>query len=72
MYVHVKVMNDDPPLRGVSNIRSIVKMPAIVKVQVVAARDLPVMDRSSDSTDCFVEVSIIGHNHYGFDYNNNC
>ena len=31
-------------------------MPAIVKVRVVAARDLPVMDRSSELTDAFVEV----------------
>ena len=39
-------------------------MPAIVKVQVVAARDLPVMDRSSDSTDCFVEVSTVDREDY--------
>lgn len=32
-------------------------MPAIVQVKVVAARDLPVMDRSSELTDAFVEVS---------------
>lgn len=31
-------------------------MPAIVYVKVVAARDLPVMDRSSELTDAFVEV----------------
>ena len=34
-------------------------MPAIVQVKVVAARDLPIMDRSSELTDAFVEVSII-------------
>lgn len=32
------------------------RMPAIVKVKVLAARDLPVMDRSSELTDAFVEV----------------
>ena len=31
-------------------------MPAKVKVQVVSARDLPVMDRSSDLADAFAEV----------------
>ena len=32
-------------------------MPAKVQVKVVAARDLPIMDRSSELTDAFVEVS---------------
>ena len=32
-------------------------MPAKVKVRIVAGRDLPVMDRSSELTDAFVEVS---------------
>lgn len=33
-------------------------MPAKVKVQVVSARDLPVMDRSSDLADAFAEVRL--------------
>ena len=33
-----------------------VAMPAIVQVKVVSARDLPIMDRSSELTDAFVEV----------------
>ena len=32
-------------------------MPGIVQVKVAAARDLPVMDRSSELTDAFVEVN---------------
>lgn len=31
-------------------------MPAKVKVRIVAGRDLPIMDRSSELTDAFVEV----------------
>ncbi|XP_019857459.1 PREDICTED: C2 domain-containing protein 5-like [Amphimedon queenslandica] len=31
-------------------------MPAIVSVKVISARDLPVMDRSSELTDAFVEI----------------
>ena len=31
-------------------------MPAVVKVKVIRARDLPIMDRSSELTDAFVEV----------------
>ena len=31
-------------------------MPGIVQVKVVSARDLPIMDRSSELTDAFVEV----------------
>ena len=34
-------------------------MPATVKVKVVAGRDLPVMDRSSELTDAFVEVGLV-------------
>ena len=33
-------------------------MPAIVKLRVIAARELPVMDRSSELTDAFVEVEL--------------
>eukprot|EP00731_Ephydatia_muelleri_P006978 Em0003g1226a len=33
-------------------------MPAAVQVKVVAARDLPIMDRSSELTDAFVEVKL--------------
>ena len=32
------------------------QMPGRVKVRLLAARDLPVMDRASDLTDAFVEV----------------
>ncbi len=32
-------------------------MPGKVKVKVLAGRNLPVMDRSSDTTDAYVEVS---------------
>ena len=32
-------------------------MPGRLKVKVVAGRHLPVMDRASESTDAFVEVS---------------
>ena len=31
-------------------------MPSTVKIRVLAARDLPVMDRSSKLTDAFVEI----------------
>ncbi len=34
-------------------------MPGIVQVKVVSARDLPIMDRSSELTDAFVEVGAI-------------
>lgn len=33
-------------------------MPGKVKVRVVAGRNLPVMDRSSDTTDAYVEVKL--------------
>ena len=33
-------------------------MPGKVKVRVVAGRNLPVMDRSSDTTDAFAEVKL--------------
>ena len=39
-------------------------MPAKVKVRIVAGRDLPIMDRSSELTDAFVEVFIILHTRY--------
>jgi hypothetical protein len=32
-------------------------MPGKLKVRILAGRDLPVMDRSIDLTDAFVEVS---------------
>lgn len=31
-------------------------MPGKLKVKILAAKNLPIMDRSSDSTDAFVEV----------------
>ncbi|KAI0209356.1 hypothetical protein LSAT2_005962 [Lamellibrachia satsuma] len=33
------------------------KMPGKLKVKIVAAQDLPVMDRASELTDAFVEVT---------------
>ena len=33
-------------------------MPAKLKVRIVAGRDLPIMDRSSELTDAFVEVNM--------------
>jgi Ca2+-dependent lipid-binding protein len=33
-------------------------MPGKVKVRVVAGRSLPVMDRSNDTTDAYVEVKL--------------
>ena len=33
-------------------------MPGTLKVKVVSARGLPVMDRSTDLTDAFVEVCL--------------
>ncbi len=36
-------------------------MPGIVRVKVVSARDLPIMDRSSELTDAFVEVGTSHH-----------
>lgn len=33
-------------------------MPGKVKVRILAGRNLPVMDKSSDTSDAFVEVSI--------------
>lgn len=35
-------------------------MPAIIRVRILAARGLPVMDRASDAADAFVEVSPTG------------
>ena len=34
-------------------------MPGKLKVKILAAKNLPIMDRASDSTDAFVEVSYI-------------
>ena len=34
-------------------------MPGKLKVQIIAARDLPVMDRASDLADAFVEVCML-------------
>lgn len=33
-------------------------MPGKLKVRILAARDLPVMDRASDLADAFVEVTL--------------
>lgn len=33
-------------------------MPGKVKVKIVAGRNLPVMDRSSDTTDAYVEIKL--------------
>ena len=33
-------------------------MPGKVKVKIVAGRNLPVMDRSSDTTDAYVELKL--------------
>lgn len=33
-------------------------MPGKLKVKVIAGRNLPVMDRSSDTTDAFVEIKL--------------
>ncbi|XP_077286731.1 C2 domain-containing protein 5 [Arctopsyche grandis] len=38
-------------------------MPAKVKVKVLAGRDLPVMDKSSDTTDAYVELKLGGITH---------
>lgn len=35
-------------------------MPGTVKVRVLSARDLPIMDRTSELTDAFVEVATSG------------
>lgn len=32
------------------------KMPGIIKVKIIAGRDLPVMDRATETADAFVEV----------------
>ncbi len=37
-------------------------MPGKVKVRVLAARHLPVMDRSSENTDAFAEVRFFNNN----------
>lgn len=33
-------------------------MPGIVKVKVIEGRNLPVMDRSADTTDAYVELKL--------------
>lgn len=33
-------------------------MPGKVKVKIIAGRNLPVMDRSSDTTDAYVEIKL--------------
>lgn len=33
-------------------------MPGKVKVKILAGRNLPVMDRSSDTTDAYVEIKL--------------
>ena len=38
-------------------------MPGKIKVRIIRARNLPIMDRSSDSSDAFVEVRF-GANNY--------
>lgn len=38
-------------------------MPGKIRVKIISARNLPIMDRSSDSTDAFVEVRF-GENLY--------
>ena len=38
-------------------------MPGKIKVCIIKARNLPIMDRSSDSSDAFVEVRF-GANNY--------
>ena len=43
-------------------------MPGIVQVKVVSARDLPIMDRSSELTDAFVEVQVISSKSYSNKY----
>ena len=38
-------------------------MPGKIRVKIISARNLPIMDRGSDSTDAFVEVRF-GENLY--------
>lgn len=38
-------------------------MPGKIKVKVLAGRNLPVMDRASDTTDAFVEIKFGGVTH---------
>lgn len=38
-------------------------MPGKIKVKVLAGRNLPVMDRASDTTDAFVEIKFGGITH---------
>ena len=41
-------------------------MPGRLKVRLLAARDLPVMDRASDLTDAFVEVIFVERSFFFF------
>lgn len=41
-------------------------MPGKVKVKIISGRNLPVMDRSSDTTDAYVEIKL-GNNSYKTD-----
>jgi Ca2+-dependent lipid-binding protein len=36
-------------------------MPCILKVRVISARDLPVMDKASELTDAYVELRFADH-----------
>ena len=38
-------------------------MPGKVKVKILAGRNLPVMDRSSDTTDAYVEIKLGSNTH---------
>lgn len=38
-------------------------MPGKVKVKIIAGRNLPVMDRGSDTTDAYVEIKLGGITH---------
>jgi Ca2+-dependent lipid-binding protein len=39
------------------------KMPGKVKVKIIAGRNLPVMDRSADTTDAYVEIKLANITH---------
>lgn len=38
-------------------------MPGKVKVKIIAGRNLPVMDRSADTTDAYVEIKLANITH---------
>ncbi|KAG8194303.1 hypothetical protein JTE90_004531 [Oedothorax gibbosus] len=50
-YSFPQTLNEDSPLKAK-------KMPGKVKIRIVAGRNLPVMDRSSDTCDAFVEIKL--------------